>query len=77
MYEEKINEMRENLRKLEEIDSILVDLQNKMEWNAMEYVEDDSENGHHYEAPAEGTYTYIRYVAYQEIIKLIAKTYFK
>ena len=76
-YEKQIEEMRKELDKKEAIVSIIEKLQRDMEWEAMKYVDDDSEEGHHFEAPEEDdTWLYRKYEAYMAVIELIDKKFF-
>lgn len=77
-YETEINKMRKEVEKRECVGEILTKIIDSMEWDAMTFVEDDSEEGHHFEAPNEDDgWRYDRYVAYKEVIELIEKKYFK
>lgn len=75
-YEKQIEEMRRDLDKKEAIVSIIEKLQRDMEWEAMKYVDDDSEEGHHFEAPEEDDWQYRKYEAYMAVIELIDKKFF-
>lgn len=78
-YEEKIKKLKEEADKLEAVANIIETLKTRMEWDSMEYIEDDSEEGHHFEAPNEEyrPWQYRQYVAFNEVIELIEKHYFK
>lgn len=76
-YELKIEEMRNELNKKECVVTILNKLHQQMEWDTMQYVEDESEEGHHFEEPDKDGWRYNDYCAYKDVIALIEKTYFK
>lgn len=77
-YNEKINEMRNELEKKEEVAGILNKLYNDMKWDTMKMSEELDENGDRiFEAPTEEDWGYRKYIAYKEIIELVSKHYFK
>lgn len=76
-YEEKFEIMRKELKKKEEVISILNKLESSMEWDTMRYVEDESEEGHHFEEPDKDDWRYDSFLAYKEVIELLEKHYFK
>lgn len=78
-YETEIKKLRDELDKKEEVIEIIKHLQEKMQWDAMIYIEDDSKKGYHFEEPIQedNRCIFARYEAYKEIIDLIEKKYFK
>lgn len=76
-YEAQIEEMRREVEKKEIVAQILEKLNGDMEWDAMIYKDDDSEEGHHFEEPNEDNWRYIKFITYTEVIELIEKKYFK
>ncbi len=74
-YDEKLNQMRADLRRKEIAVEVLRKLEDNMQWN-MERVEDDSEEGYHYEAPAEDSWQYPYYSTWKEAFDVLDKHFF-
>lgn len=77
-YNEKINELRAELEKKENVIGIIESLERNMQWDTMHRSDEADENGEYtFTAPAEDEWGYDKYVAYKEVIELIGKHYFK
>lgn len=75
-YESKVEEMRKELRKFESVASILDKIEDSMKWDCMKRIEDDSEEGYHWEEPKEDDWYYDKYIAYKEVLSVLEKTFF-
>lgn len=75
-YEGKINMVKADLEKKQKAIQILEKIRREMEWDVLKYVEDDSEEGHHFEDLAEDDWKYNDFLAYKETLEVLEKHFF-
>lgn len=75
-YEKKIEELRRELGKKEKVSQILNKIAVDMQWDCLKRIEDESEQGYHYEEPTEEDYYYNTFLAYKEVLETLEKHFF-